>query len=101
MSQLWVAGAHRAPLHCGCTANKLHQPVFATPMASILHRYGPTWAIQWLVMMALWFAFVSTVEFWEFILGIAAAAAAATGDAVIRRSRFVKFRPEPRWLLEF
>ena len=51
--------------------------------------------------MALWFAFVSKMEVGEFLVGTVGAAVAATGDAVIRRRRFVKFRPHPRWLLQF
>ena len=70
-------------------------------MGSLIHKYWATWAIQWLCMMALWFAFVSKVELAEGLIGAFAAAAAATGDLVIRRQGFAKFRPKARWFLAF
>ena len=71
-------------------------------MESLIHKYWATWTIQWLCMMALWFAFVSKVELAEALIGVFAAAAAATGHLVIRRRRgFVKFRPKARWFLAF
>ena len=71
-------------------------------MGSLLHRYWLSWTIQWLLMMALWFAFVAKVELGEFFVGVFAAALAATGDAAIRHRRsFAKFNPHWRWLLEF
>jgi len=73
----------------------------AVPMESLTHKYWATWAIQWLCMMALWFAFVSKVELAEGLIGVFATAAAATGDLVIRRQGFAKFRPEARWFLAF
>ena len=77
-------------------------PVVAEPMERAVHRYWPTWIIQWSVMMALWFAFVSKVELAECLVGIAGAALAATGDLVIRRApHFAKFKPRPGWLAEF
>src|SRR5205807_8518728 len=60
-----------------------------------------TWGIEWLLMMVLWFAFVWKVELGEILAGIVAAALAATGFTAIRRSRFAKFQPRARWLLEF
>jgi len=71
-------------------------------MESFIHKYWATWVIQWLCMMALWFAFVAKMELGEGLVGIFAAAAAATGDLVIRRCRgFAKFRPKPGWFLAF
>src|SRR5438105_1896767 len=70
-------------------------------METLIHRYWVVWTAQWLLMTALWFAFVGKVEMVEAIIGVVAAAVAATGDIVIRRGGFAKFRPEPRWLAEF
>ena len=72
-------------------------------MEHLVHRYWRrTWTIQWLMLMALWFAFVWKVEAGEAVFGIAGAAIAASADVGIRRRRrFAKFRPAPRWLLEF
>src|SRR5213594_4222719 len=72
-------------------------------MEHLVHRYWRrTWTIQWLMLMALWFAFVWKVEAGEAVFGIAGAAIAASADVGIRRRRrFAKFRPAPRWLIEF
>jgi hypothetical protein len=71
-------------------------------METLVHRYWWTWLIQWCVLMALWFAFVWKVEAGEALVGIAAAALAASGDAAIRRRRrFAKFKPAPAWLAQF
>ncbi|HLH30954.1 MAG TPA: hypothetical protein VKY31_07100 [Terriglobia bacterium] len=69
-------------------------------MQRFLYTYGPTWLVQFLLMVALWFAFVAKTELAEALIGIGAAALAATADAAVRRSRIAKFRPKPAWLLE-
>jgi hypothetical protein len=56
--------------------------------------------VQWVLMTALWFAFVAKVEVGEALVGVLAAALAATADALIRQGRFAKFDPAPRWLAE-
>ncbi|HEY2381990.1 MAG TPA: hypothetical protein VGK48_12495 [Terriglobia bacterium] len=68
-------------------------------MRGFLQTYVRTWPVQFLVMLALWFAFVAKTEMAEVVIGIAAAALAATGDAAIRR-RLARFSPRPGWLLE-
>src|SRR5439155_3441025 len=82
--------------------NVIAVPLGCRSMESLIHKYWATWTIQWLCMMALWFAFVSKVELAEALIGVFAAAAAATGHLVIRRRRgFVKFLPKARWFLAF
>ena len=47
-------------------------------MQSLSHRrFGLTWGIQWLVAMALWFAFVARFELAECLVGVVAAGAVA------------------------
>ena len=69
-------------------------------MQRFLHSYWLTWFVQFLVMLVLWFAFVAKTELAEFLIGIAAAGLAATGDTAIRRWRLARFNPRPKWLLE-
>ncbi len=70
-----------------------HMPRFA-------QTYVLTWTVQFVVMMALWFAFVAKMGLAETLIGVAAAAFAATGDAAIRRSHPARFNPRVRWLVE-
>src|SRR5579862_9737256 len=70
-------------------------------MERVRHRFQTTWTVQLILMILLWFLFVAKIDWAEAAVGVAAAALAATGDMVIRRGRFAKFRPKPQWLLEF
>jgi len=69
-------------------------------MENLLQRYWRTWAIEFLLMMALWFVFVGQVEPAEALVGVAAAALAATGDMVIRRGLFTRYILKGQWVFE-
>jgi len=69
-------------------------------MENLFQRYWRSWAIEFLLMMALWFAFTANVERAETLVGGAAAALAATGDMVIRRGLFTRYNLKRRWVFE-
>src|SRR5690349_19119962 len=69
-------------------------------MQRLFQTYGLTWTVQFLIMMALWVAFVAKTEMAEIAVGIVAAALAATGEVAIRQSRLLRFKPRPQWFLE-
>jgi hypothetical protein len=56
--------------------------------------------LGWFVgLNILWLALISAFDVWETVLGLAASAVAASAATVVRRQRFVTFRPRVRWLL--
>jgi multisubunit Na+/H+ antiporter MnhE subunit len=58
-----------------------------------------TFWIAWYVpLVVLWLAFVGTLAAAEVVLGLVAAAVAATAAEVVRDQDLVRFRLEPRWL---
>ena len=56
------------------------------------------WIGWFLPLMVLWLAFVDTFATAEVVLGLVAAAVAATAAEVVRSQDLVRFRMEPRWL---
>jgi multisubunit Na+/H+ antiporter MnhE subunit len=56
------------------------------------------WIAWFLPLMALWLAFVGTLAAEEVLLGLVAAAFAATAADLVRSRDVVRFRMEMRWL---
>ena len=56
------------------------------------------WIAWFLPLMALWLAFVGTLAAEEVLLGLVAAAVAATAADLVRAQDLVRFRMEARWL---
>ncbi len=59
------------------------------------------WFVQFAVFLSLWLLFVASLAGNEFVIGIAAAAVAATVGEAVRGAEHPRFRPQIRWLLEF
>jgi multisubunit Na+/H+ antiporter MnhE subunit len=57
------------------------------------------WLVAWILLFALWMLLAGTLAFSEIVVGVAAAAVAATVVESVSRQRLVRFRPDPRWLL--
>jgi multisubunit Na+/H+ antiporter MnhE subunit len=56
------------------------------------------WFAWYVPLVVLWLAFVDTLAAAEVVLGLVAAAVAATAAEVVRDQELVRFRLEPRWL---
>ena len=56
------------------------------------------WIAWFLPLVALWLAFVGTLATAEVVLGLVAAAVAATAADLVRAQDLVRFRMEVRWL---
>ena len=56
------------------------------------------WIAWFLPLLALWLAFVGTLATAEVVLGLVAAAVAATAADLVRAQDLVRFRMEVRWL---
>jgi multisubunit Na+/H+ antiporter MnhE subunit len=56
------------------------------------------WTAWFLPLLALWLAFVGTLAAEELVLGLVAAAVAATAADLVRAQDLVRFRLDPRWL---
>jgi multisubunit Na+/H+ antiporter MnhE subunit len=56
------------------------------------------WTAWFLPLLVLWLAFVGTLAVEEVVLGLVAAAVAATAADLVRSQDLVRFRLEPRWL---
>jgi multisubunit Na+/H+ antiporter MnhE subunit len=56
------------------------------------------WTAWYLPLVGLWLAFVDTLAPAEVVLGLVAAAVAATAAELVRAQGLVRFRLEPRWL---
>jgi multisubunit Na+/H+ antiporter MnhE subunit len=56
------------------------------------------WIAWYVPLVVLWLAFVDTLAAAEVVLGLLAAAVAATAAEVVRDQDLVRFRLEPRWL---
>jgi multisubunit Na+/H+ antiporter MnhE subunit len=57
------------------------------------------WLAAWVLLFALWMLLAGTLALSEILVGMAAAAVAATAVEAVRRQGLVRFRPDPRWLL--
>src|SRR5437773_8561485 len=58
---------------------------------------GP-WLVWWVASMLLWLLLTSTIDKAEAVVGVGAAAFAATAAEVIRANGVFGFRPRVRWL---
>ena len=56
------------------------------------------WIAWYVPLVILWLAFVDTLAVAEVVLGLVAAAVAATAAELVRSQGLVRFRLEPRWL---
>lgn len=54
--------------------------------------------IEWVVLLALWMAFVSQAKKDEFLIGLAVALIGALADATVKRQEFFKFEPKASWI---
>jgi multisubunit Na+/H+ antiporter MnhE subunit len=61
-------------------------------------RRAKFWIAWYLALVALWLAFVDTFAPEEVLLGLVAAAVAATAADLVRAQDLVRFRLELRWL---
>jgi hypothetical protein len=57
------------------------------------------WAIAWVLLFGLWMLLAGTLAVSEIVVGVVAAAVAATAVQVVLGQRLVRFRPDPRWFL--
>ncbi len=55
--------------------------------------------VEFLFLLLLWMIFVSKGSWQEFAIGVLAAAAGATGDAIVKREGLAPFRPQAGWVL--
>ena len=56
------------------------------------------WMAWYVPLVVLWLAFVDTFAVAEVVLGLLAAAVAATAADLVRSQDLVRFRMDPRWL---
>jgi multisubunit Na+/H+ antiporter MnhE subunit len=63
-----------------------------------LARRGRFWLAWYVPLLALWMLLVDSLALDEVLLGVLAAAAAATAADVVRAQDLVRFRMRPRWL---
>jgi multisubunit Na+/H+ antiporter MnhE subunit len=56
------------------------------------------WVAWYVPLVVLWLAFVDTFAVAEVVLGLLAAAVAATAAELVRSQELVRFRMDPRWL---
>ena len=56
------------------------------------------WVAWYVPLVVLWLAFVDTFARQEVIVGLVAAAIAATAAELVRSQELVRFRLDPRWL---
>jgi hypothetical protein len=52
------------------------------------------WIVSWIAMNVVWQVLVASLDFWETLAGLVAAAFAATAVEAVREQNFVEFRPE-------
>jgi hypothetical protein len=57
------------------------------------------WLGWFVALNVLWLAFISAFDLAETLVGVVAAAIAATAATVVGQQGLVTFRPRPRWLL--
>jgi multisubunit Na+/H+ antiporter MnhE subunit len=57
------------------------------------------WLGWFVALNVLWLALISAFDVAETVLGLGASAVAASAATIVRRQRFVTFRPRARWLL--
>jgi hypothetical protein len=58
------------------------------------------WLGWFVALNILWLALISAFDVAETVLGLGASAVAASAATVVRRQRFVTFRPRARWLID-
>lgn len=56
------------------------------------------WATAWVLLFGLWLLLAGTLAGSEIVVGLVAAAIAATAVHVVLGQRLVRFHPDPRWL---
>lgn len=59
------------------------------------------WFLDFILLMALWLAFVFKAEWQETVVGIGAAALGASATAAVRATGHPRFLPRLSWILEF
>ncbi len=57
------------------------------------------WAAQFALLLFFWFLYTASFQFWEVLVGVGAAALAATGSEAVRALSFARFFPYRRWIL--
>ena len=67
-------------------------------MTARRRRRLPGWTTAWVLLFGLWMLLAGTLAVSEIVVGVVAAAIAATAVQVVLGQRLVRFRPDPRWL---
>ena len=62
-------------------------------------KLGLLTGLEWLFLLALWMAFVSTWSKAELLIGMLAATIGAVADAVVKKEGLAKFKPKLSWVL--
>lgn len=61
-------------------------------------RVGLLTAVEWVLLLALWMAFVSQWSKAEFLFGILFATVGTIADAVVKEEGLAKFHPKASWV---
>jgi multisubunit Na+/H+ antiporter MnhE subunit len=61
-------------------------------------RRANLWIVWYVSLVVLWLAFVDTLALAEVVLGLVAAAVAASAAEVVRTQALIRFHMEPSWL---
>ncbi len=59
------------------------------------------WSVGFAVLLCVWLLFTTTLAWSETVVGVAAAALAATGTEAVRGAEHPRFLPQIRWLIQF
>ena len=68
-------------------------------MVSRVRKRVLFWFSECAVLFVFWLLYVDKIDVWELMVGLAAAALAATGSEAVRGMNFTRFYPYKQWFL--